>query len=181
MTGCRLSDPTFLGSPPLFRGQPDVEVTRDGRFAFVSTHFAGRGEHADFGVTLLALPPLSNSTARTPPATPTVALELHRLPGANFSPGTTRPANFPIVVALHEAGVALVSTGSALIAVHLDLSGAVPREVRRCVLAVDEYAPLHVDVLGHTAVLVGVEENSIQFVDLSDMIQGYVLVFFFFA
>ena len=40
---CKLSPKRTLGSPPLFRGQPDVSLASNGRFAFISTHFAGRG------------------------------------------------------------------------------------------------------------------------------------------
>ena len=40
---CELSAVTEIGSPPLFRNQPDVAITTDGRFAIIPTNFEGRG------------------------------------------------------------------------------------------------------------------------------------------
>jgi hypothetical protein len=87
----------------LGRGQPEVEIGADGRRAVVSTHFT----QPDFGLTTLRV--------EAPPRAPVVEGRL-LLPEAGFTPGGSKPANFPLVAhlagdrlyAAHGAGLAVV-------------------------------------------------------------------------
>jgi hypothetical protein len=121
----------------LGRGQPDVSIAADGARAVVSTHFT----HPDFGVTLLAL--------NAPPAAPVIQGTL-RLAGAGFTPGGSKPSNFPLVTELigdrlfaaHGGGVAVVDVSRP---------GA-PRLVRVVAL---EVVPVSLAADGDTLAVVG--------------------------
>ena len=66
-------------------GQPDVLVAQDGATAFVSTDFSGFFDGQTFGITVIDIegPNLS-------------ILDRVGIAGAGFSPGYSRPANFPV-------------------------------------------------------------------------------------
>ena len=66
-------------------GQPDVLVGEDGETAFVSTDFSGFFDGQTFGITALDI------------GGPTLSiLDRVGIAGAGFSPGSQKPANFPI-------------------------------------------------------------------------------------
>ncbi|HET6202172.1 MAG TPA: hypothetical protein VFI25_05150 [Planctomycetota bacterium] len=123
----------------LGRGQPDVLLSPDGKHAFVSTHFSLlRGT---FGLTTVRV---------EEPPRPSVRLAALELPGAGFSPGGARPANFPLEAAL-AGDVLFLAQGSGLAV--LDVSDpASPRLLSTVSLGL---AGVSVDVRGALAAVVG--------------------------
>ena len=134
--------------------------------------FELKRSEANFGVTVLALADASSASLDSAPDEPTIALKLENIEGANFSPGTTRPANFPISTALgfEEAGRYLLftSTGTG-IAAHL-LAAQNDNKTMNivgepCFLRIDEFSPVHLDVDTGAIAVVGVEPPSLALVD----------------
>ena len=128
-----------ISSVDLGIGQPDVLVSADGEFAFVSTDFSGSFDGSGFGITTLSLaPPLV-----APPASSRTGLS-----GINFS-NIQGPANFPIESAEVD-GVLLVAHRSGLAVIDIDT-----RELIRVVNL--GFFAANVDVAGNRAFVVGTE------------------------
>ena len=126
---------TEIATADLGRGQPDVLLRPDGGMAAVSTHFAG----PEFGLSLLDFSEDAPRVAGTLP-----------LPEAGFTPGGSKPANFPIEGAW-AGDTLLLAQGNAL--AFVDLSDPRrPRLLRSLELGVH---PVNVDAAGGIVAAVG--------------------------
>ncbi len=125
-----------VATADLGRGQPDVLVARDGRLAYVATHYRG----PDFGLDVVRYDPAAGRLQKL------AELELD---GAGFTEGGAKPANFPIQAAILGDDTLLVAyrRGVAVIAI------GVPR--RPAVLErIDVGGPaVHIAVMGTAAVV----------------------------
>ncbi len=121
----------------LGRGQPDTLVSPLGTLAFISTHYSG----SKFGLSILKLEqhPLS------------ITLESNLdLPGAGFTEGGYKPANFPIEMALfgqtllvaHSKGIAFVDIQD-------------PKNPKLTKIFPLDFSAVNVDVFDQTAAVVG--------------------------
>ena len=135
-----------LGSSParldLDRGQPDLSLSADGRFAFVSTHFEDDVDGHEFGLTAVEIRPAGEAPTR---------IHAIGLEGAGFTGGTSNPANFPIVSALAGDDI-VVAHGGGLDVLAFD--GQQLRLLRHVGLPVEATS---VCVTGTTAYVVGIE------------------------
>lgn len=90
----------------LGRGQPDVVVSPNAQFLFVSTHYQG----PSFGLDIVHY----DSTART-----LTTLHELKLDGAGFTQGGAKPANFPLTSALLGPDTLLVAFARGLAVVDI--------------------------------------------------------------
>jgi hypothetical protein len=108
-----------VATADLGRGQPDVVLAADGQRAFVSTHYWG----VTFGLDIVPL---------RQPGAPLAASGELRVPGAGFTEGGAKPANFPIelaeigtdtVVMAYARGLAVIGTAGdrPILLAHADL------------------------------------------------------------
>ena len=97
----------------LGRGQPDVLLARDGRIAYVSVHRWG----PYFGLDVVPLRPDSQRVL-----SPLARVDL---PGAGFTTGGARPANFPIESALLDDSTLLIATARGVVVVRVSDPGHV--------------------------------------------------------
>jgi hypothetical protein len=86
-----------VATADLGRGQPDVLVARDGKLAYVATHYRG----PDFGLDIIRVASNAGGAIETISALP--------LDGAGFTAGGAKPANFPIDVASLDDSTVLVA------------------------------------------------------------------------
>ena len=117
LTAWRYDSTGKLGDAPfakldLGRGQPNVLVARSGRRAYVATHYKG----PRFGLELIGL-------ERNGALERLGSLEL---PGAGFTSGGAKPANFPIVPLELSDDTLLIASGRGLDVVEVS-NPAVPR------------------------------------------------------
>ena len=133
------------------RGQPDVLLAPHGDYAFVSTHDAG--PHFSVKVARLAEPPAA------PRLGASIALQTY-----GFTPGGSKPANFPIELAL-EGNTLYIASDDGLRVVDLAQAGA-PRELAHLPLAV---SPVNIDVRDGIAAVVGsVPTPQLVFIDVRE-------------
>ena len=143
----------------LGRGQPDVLLARDGRVAFVSTH--NWGPYFELDVV-----PMTPDSARMLHPSSRVAL-----PGAGFTDGGAKPANFPVRAALLDDGTLLVAAGRGVAV--MDVSDAEHATIRR----VMELSGPVVSIATHgkrAAIVVAGETPTLVVIDLMNATQPLV-------
>ena len=120
-------------------GQPDVLVAQDGATAFVSTDFSGLFDGQTFGITVIDIegPNLS-------------ILDRVGIAGAGFSPGYSRPANFPVESA-QSGNTLYVASGDGVSV--FDVSN--PNAVQTLAQIPLNTNPVNIDVVGNMLYLVG--------------------------
>lgn len=91
------------------RGHPDVLLSDNGQYAFISTDFTGLVDQEPFGITSLFIGEALSI--------PTLVSELG-LPGSGFTVGVTKPVGFPIQSAILEEHL-LVAHGGGLAIIQL--------------------------------------------------------------
>lgn len=142
---------TDLATADLGRGQPDVLLSADGRYAYVSVHDQG----PDFSLVVLELS-----------AEPLAMRELARLPldTYGFTPGGARPASFPIEMA--STGRLLLIASAAGLQV-LDIAD--PAQPQRVATLQAGALPVNVDARPGLAAVVGSDPSpELVLVDLAD-------------
>ncbi len=150
-SGGRLHGPVATGD--VGRGQPDVLLAPGRRIAFVSAHYFG----PRFGLDVVRIDTSTHSV---------VPLARLPLPGAGFSEGGAKPANFPIVAAMLGPDTVVVAHGGGV-----DVFALSRHDTARLVTHVAAGgAATRVHVLGDTAaVVVAGPAPSIALIDLSSV------------
>ncbi len=142
---------TDIATADLGRGQPDVLLSADGRYAYVSVHDEG----PNFSLVVLELS-----------AEPLAMREFARLPldTYGFTPGGARPASFPIEMA-STGGLLLIASAVGLQV--LDIADpSLPRPLATLQAGV---LPVNVDARPGLAAVVGSDPSpELVFVDLAD-------------
>jgi hypothetical protein len=147
----RLHGPVATGD--VGRGQPDVLLAPGRRIAFVSAHYVG----PRFGLDVVRIDTGTRSV---------VPLARLPLPGAGFTAGGAKPANFPIVAAMLGPDTVVVAHGGGVDVFALSRDDTAHLVTR---LAVGG-AATRLDILGDTAaVVLATPAPSIALIDFSSV------------